>query len=84
MGSFTPAGACGTLLELLTHSSRYGLRSFARFAGYDTERVTPKGLVKRREDERSSSFNNFALDEATVAVCPIQTNDSRLPPGFRA
>jgi hypothetical protein len=43
-----------------------------------------KELVKRREDRRCSSYNNFALDNATVAACPIQIDDVRLPWGYRA
>ena len=43
-----------------------------------------KGLVKGPEDWRWSSYNNFALDKATVAACPIQIDDVRLPPGYRA
>jgi hypothetical protein len=31
-----------------------------------------KGRVKWREDWRWSSYNNFALDKATVAACPSQ------------
>ena len=41
-----------------------------------------KGRVKRREDWRWSSYNSFALDEATVAACPIQIDDVRLPIGL--
>jgi len=41
--SFAPAGARETLLELVTHSSRYGLRSSARYAGYDARRVAQGG-----------------------------------------
>lgn len=33
-----------------------------------------KGLVKRPEEWRWSSYNSFALDKAIVAVCPIQTD----------
>jgi len=43
-----------------------------------------KGLVKRPEDGRWSSYNNFALDQATVAACPLQIDDVRLPLGYRA
>jgi putative transposase len=43
-----------------------------------------KGLVKRREDWRWSSYNNFALDQATVTACPIQIDYVRLPLGYRA
>jgi hypothetical protein len=31
-----------------------------------------KGLVKRPEDWKWSSYNNFALDRSRVARCPIQ------------
>ena len=43
-----------------------------------------KGPVKGREDWRWSSHNNFALDKATVAACPIQIDYVRLPLGYRA
>ena len=43
-----------------------------------------KGLVKRPEDWRWSSYNNFALDEAKLAACPIEVDYVRLPPGYRA
>ena len=43
-----------------------------------------KGLVKRPEDWRWSSYNNFALDKATVAACPIQVDYVQLPLGYRA
>ena len=42
-----------------------------------------RGLVKRPEDWRWSSYNNFALDRATVAACPIEIDDVRLPYGYR-
>jgi REP element-mobilizing transposase RayT len=40
-------------------------------------------LVKRPQDWRWSSYNNFALDKATVAACPIQIDYVRLPEGYR-
>ena len=43
-----------------------------------------KGLVKRPEEWRWSSSNNFALDKTTVAACPIQIDYVRLPLGYRA
>ncbi len=43
-----------------------------------------KGLVKRPEDWRWSSYNNFALDKATIAACLIQIDYVRLPLGYRA
>jgi hypothetical protein len=42
------------------------------------------GLVRRPEDWRWSSYNNFALTKATVAACPIQIDYVRLPLGYRA
>ena len=43
-----------------------------------------KGLVKRPEEWRWSSYNNLALDKATVAACPIQIDYVRLPLGYYA
>ena len=43
-----------------------------------------KGLAKRPEDWRWSSYNNFALAKATVAACPLQIDYVHLPPGYRA
>jgi REP element-mobilizing transposase RayT len=43
-----------------------------------------KGLVKRPEDWRWSSYNNFALEKAMVAACPIQIDYVQLPLGYRA
>jgi hypothetical protein len=42
-----------------------------------------KGLVRRAEEWQWSSYNNFALDKATVAACPIQIDYVRLPDGYR-
>jgi REP element-mobilizing transposase RayT len=42
-----------------------------------------KGLVKRPQDWRWSSYNNFALDKAAVAACPIQIDHVRLPERFQ-
>jgi hypothetical protein len=42
-----------------------------------------KGLVKRPEDWRWSSYNNFSLDKVTVAARPIQIDDVQLPLGYR-
>ena len=42
-----------------------------------------KGLAKRREDWRWSSYNNFALDKAIVAACPMQIDYVQLPLGYR-
>jgi hypothetical protein len=38
-----------------------------------------EGLVKRPEDWRWWSYNDFALGKATVAACPTQNYDVRLP-----
>ena len=43
-----------------------------------------RGPVKRPEDWRWSSYNNFALDKATVTACPIQIDYVSLPAGYRA
>ncbi len=43
-----------------------------------------RGLVPRPQDWPWSSYNNFALEEATVARCPIQIDYVRLPNGYRA
>ncbi len=43
-----------------------------------------RGLVERPEDWRWSSSDNFALDRATVARCPIQVDYVRLPEGYQA
>jgi putative transposase len=52
---------------------------FVRHAKEFNERLTSmhlnparKGLVKRPEDGRWSSCNNFALDRGTVGECPMQ------------
>jgi len=42
-----------------------------------------KGLAKRAEDWRWSSTNNFSLDKAVVAACPIQIDYVRLREGYR-
>ena len=38
-----------------------------------------KGLAKRPEDWRWSSYNNFALEKERVAACPIQIDYVRMP-----
>ena len=43
-----------------------------------------KGLVKKPEQWRWSSYNNFAVDKTVVAGCPIQMDYVRLPEGYRA
>jgi hypothetical protein len=43
-----------------------------------------KGLVKRPEEWRWSSYNNFALDKEQVARCPMQIDYVHLPESYRA
>ena len=59
-------------------------KEFGERLGYMHMNPVRKGLVKRPEDWRWSSYNSFALDKATVAACPIQIDYVRLPPGYRA
>ena len=42
-----------------------------------------RGLASCPEEWRRSSYNNFALDKATVAACPIRIDYVRLPEGYR-
>jgi REP-associated tyrosine transposase len=42
-----------------------------------------KGLVRKPEDWRWSSYNNFALDKMVVAACPIQIHYVQLPESYR-
>jgi hypothetical protein len=42
-----------------------------------------KGLVKRPENWRWPSYNNFALSKATPAARPIEIDGVQLPLGFR-
>lgn len=41
-----------------------------------------RGLVKQPEELQWSSYNNFSLDKAVVATCPIRIDDARLPEGY--
>ncbi|MGD0010986.1 MAG: hypothetical protein ABSE93_20905 [Terriglobia bacterium] len=43
-----------------------------------------KGLLKPPEDWRWSTYNNLALDMATIAPSPIQIDGVRLPLAYRA
>ncbi len=43
-----------------------------------------KNLVRRAEEWRWSSYNNFAVDKATAEDCPIQMDRVWLPEGYRA
>jgi len=42
-----------------------------------------RGLVRRPQDRRWSSYNNFSLDKTVVAACPIRIDYVRLPEGYR-
>ena len=48
------------------------------------QRVAAVSAVLRGFFWRWSSYNNFALDRATVAACPIQIDYVRLSLGYRA
>jgi putative transposase len=43
-----------------------------------------KGLVRRPEDWRWSSYNNYGIDPEAVAACPIRIDYVDLSPGYRA
>jgi len=47
------------------------------------EKGMRKGLVKRPDNWRWSSYNNFSLDPATVRACPIRIDYVRLPKQYR-
>jgi hypothetical protein len=55
-------------------------------SGLDYMHLNPvrKGLVKRPEEWRWSSYNNFALDKDQVARCPMQIDYVHLPESYRA
>ena len=42
-----------------------------------------KGLAAKPEDWRWSSYNNFALDKALTAACPVQLDYVHLPESYR-
>ena len=59
-------------------------REFKQRLEYMHMNPVRRGLVKMPEDWRWSSYNNFALDKATVAACPIQIDYVSSPVGYRA
>jgi REP element-mobilizing transposase RayT len=59
-------------------------REFARRVDYMHSNPLRSGLVKRPEEWRWSSHNNFSLQEDRVAACPMQIDYVRLPPDYRA
>jgi hypothetical protein len=56
-------------------------KEFAERLEYMHLNPVKKGLARRPEGWRWSSDNNFALDKATVAPCPIQIDCVTLPLG---
>jgi REP element-mobilizing transposase RayT len=58
-------------------------QEFRERLDYMHQNPVKAGLVKRPEDWRWSSYNNFALDKASVAACPIQIDSVRLPDSYR-
>ncbi len=43
-----------------------------------------KRLLARPEEWRWSSYNNFAMHKAVLAVCPVRVDYVHLPEGYRA
>ena len=43
-----------------------------------------RGLASEPQDWRWSSYDNFALDQHTVAGCPIEIDYVHLPDSYRA
>jgi hypothetical protein len=90
---FRRSGAWGILPESVTHSSRYGLRSFARYAGYDAERVTQRRAgetagrlaVAELQQSCSGQGNGSGVPRTVRCVaCIIPIDDVRLPLGYLA
>jgi len=42
-----------------------------------------RGLVERPEEWRWSSYQNFSLEEAVRAACPVQIDCVLLPESYR-
>jgi REP element-mobilizing transposase RayT len=62
------------------------VRHQKEFAGrFDYMHLNPvrRGLVRRPQDWRWSSYNNFARDKLTVAHCPIEIDHVHLPESYR-
>ncbi|HEV2351167.1 MAG TPA: transposase [Terriglobia bacterium] len=58
-------------------------REFRQRLDYMHQNPVQAGLVKRPEQWRWSSYNNFALDRTTVAAGPIQIDYVHLPESYR-
>jgi len=59
-------------------------KEFAERLEYVQYNPVRKGLVEHPEQWRWSSVNNFSLDKAVVAACPIQIDYVQLPDNYRA
>ena len=59
-------------------------KEFAERLEYVHYNPVRKGLVEHPEQWRWSSVNNFSLDKAVVAACPIQIDYVQLPDNYRA
>jgi hypothetical protein len=58
-------------------------REFLQRLDYMRQNRVKAGWVKRPGDWRWSSHNNFGLDNATLAACPIQIDDVHLPDSYQ-
>ncbi|HEV2348632.1 MAG TPA: hypothetical protein VG028_02185, partial [Terriglobia bacterium] len=58
-------------------------KDFREHLDYMHHNPVKAGLVKRPEDWRWSSYNNFALDRTTAAACPIQIDYVHRPESYR-
>ena len=58
-------------------------RELAERLEYIHHNPVRRGLVKRPEDWRWSSYSNFSLDRAKVEGCPIRIDFVRLPERYR-
>ena len=82
---FASSNQCGH--AVLVPSFRPATNSVAHFCNLALDsrrsrhgqRTSDRGFFRRW-----SSYNNFALDKATIATCLIQTNDLRLAPAYWA
>jgi hypothetical protein len=61
-----------------------GTREFSDRLEYMHLNPVRKGLVSKPEYWRWSSYNNFALEKAAVADCPIQIDYVSLSEQYRA
>jgi REP-associated tyrosine transposase len=59
-------------------------REFNDRLAYMHQNTVREGFVDKPEAWRWSSYNNFALDKAVVAACPLQVDYVHLPEGYRA